>query len=46
MSELGQLLDRIPILVRAYGRWPSFLYLMFATASPLACVVLLYCLLR
>jgi hypothetical protein len=46
MSDLGHLLEHVPTLVRAYGRWPSFLYLMFATASPVVCVGLLYCLLR
>lgn len=29
--NLGELLRSVPILVRAYGRWASFLYLVLAT---------------
>ena len=32
MADMGELLDHVPQLVKAYGRWPSFLYLIFATA--------------
>ena len=30
--ELGNLLDHVPTLVKAYGKWPSYVYLLFATA--------------
>jgi hypothetical protein len=47
MRDLGQLLDHVPALVKAYGKWPSFAYLLFATAgSSAGFVVLLYQLLR
>jgi hypothetical protein len=29
--ELGNLLNHVPALVKAYGKWPSYAYLMFAT---------------
>ena len=44
--ELGRLLDHVPQLVKAYGRWPSFAYLVFATARPLAIGFLLFALYR
>jgi hypothetical protein len=31
MRELNDLLDHIPVLTEAYGRWPSFFYLLLAT---------------
>jgi hypothetical protein len=46
MRGLGQLLEHVPTLVKAYGKWPSYLYLLFATATPLACLALLYQLFR
>jgi hypothetical protein len=30
--ELGNLLYHVPALVKAYGKWPSYAYLLFATA--------------
>jgi hypothetical protein len=32
MDEFNKLLDHLPELVNAYGKWPSFAYLFFATA--------------
>jgi len=32
VMELGNLLDHVPTLVKAYGKWPSYAYLLFATA--------------
>jgi hypothetical protein len=46
MRNLGELLDRVPSLVRIYGKWPSFAYLVLATASPSLAIVLVYALLR
>jgi hypothetical protein len=31
--ELGNLLDHVPTLVKAYGKWPSYAYLLFATTQ-------------
>jgi hypothetical protein len=31
--DLGNLLDHVPALVKAFGKWPSYAYLMFATAQ-------------
>lgn len=31
-GDLGELLDHVPTLVKAYGKWPSFLFVIFATA--------------
>jgi hypothetical protein len=46
-EDLGQLLDHVPELVKAYGKWPSFAYLCFATAgSSVVVAVALYHLLR
>ena len=42
----GKLLDHVPQLVKAYGRWPSFAYLVFATARPVALGALLFALYR
>lgn len=28
---LGELLQHVPILVKAYGKWPSYVYLLLAT---------------
>ena len=44
--ELGKLLDHVPQLVKAYGRWPSFAYLVFVTARPVAAGLLLLALYR
>ncbi|MEH2483603.1 hypothetical protein V1282_006960 [Nitrobacteraceae bacterium AZCC 2146] len=30
-QEMVELLDHVPMLVRAYGKWPSFIYLVFVT---------------
>jgi hypothetical protein len=49
MKDLGQLLNHVPVLVKAYGKWPSFAYLLLATVRGVALagiVVLLYHLLR
>lgn len=32
MIELEELLRHVPQPVKAYGTWPSYLYLFFATA--------------
>jgi hypothetical protein len=29
---MGELLDHVPVLLRAYGKWPSYCYLVMATA--------------
>jgi hypothetical protein len=29
--DMGELLDHVPQLVKAYGRWPSFVYLLLFT---------------
>lgn len=29
--DMGELLDHVPVLVKAYGRWPSYIYLLLAT---------------
>ena len=40
-------LDHVPQLVKAYGRWPSFAYLVFAVAArPVAAGLLLLALYR
>jgi hypothetical protein len=31
-KDMGELLDHVPVLVRAYGKWPSYCYLVMATA--------------
>lgn len=28
---IGELLEHVPVLVKAYGRWPSFVYLLLFT---------------
>jgi hypothetical protein len=43
------LLEHVPTLVKTYGKWPSFIVLLLATAhgiAALALVVVLYHLLR
>jgi hypothetical protein len=30
--DMGELLDHVPVLLRAYGKWPSYCYLVMATA--------------
>jgi hypothetical protein len=30
-GDMNDLLTHVPKLVKAYGRWPSFLYVVFAT---------------
>jgi hypothetical protein len=30
--ELENLLNHVPALVKTYGKWPSYAYLLFATA--------------
>ena len=39
--DLDVLLDHVPQLVKAYGRWPSFLYLLFATARGIIAAAIL-----
>jgi hypothetical protein len=49
MKDLEQLLDHVPVLVKAYGKWPSFAYLLVATVRGVVLaggVILLYHLLR
>lgn len=29
--DMGELLDHVPVLVRAYGKWPSYIYLLLFT---------------
>jgi len=29
--DMGELLDHVPVLVRAYGKWPSYVYLSLFT---------------
>ncbi|KZD22804.1 hypothetical protein A4A58_28100 [Tardiphaga robiniae] len=29
--DMGELLDHVPLLVKAYGRWPSYVYLLLFT---------------
>ena len=36
---IGKLLDYLPALMQAYGRWPTFVILVIATAQPFAVVV-------
>ncbi len=46
---MRDLLNHVPTLVRTYGKWPSFVVLLFATAqgiAALAFVVVLHHLLR
>lgn len=31
---MKDVLDHLPALVKLYGKWPSYLYLCFATACP------------
>ena len=49
MKHIGQLLDHVPELVKAYGKWPSFAYLLVATVRGVAlagALALLYHLLQ
>lgn len=31
---MRNVLDHLPALIKAYGKWPGYLYLPFATACP------------
>lgn len=31
---MRNVLDHMPMLVKTYGKWPSYVYLLFATACP------------
>jgi hypothetical protein len=33
-------LDHLPALIKAYGKWPSYLYLLIATACPAIAIAL------
>ena len=32
-QDMGELLDHVPALVKAYGRWPSYLVILLCTPS-------------
>jgi hypothetical protein len=31
---MRNVLDHMPLLIKTFGKWPSYAYLMFATACP------------
>jgi hypothetical protein len=31
---MRDVLDHMPMLIKTYGKWPSYAYLLFATACP------------